>query len=307
MRIGTFNASRLGSVDDTVTWARDAVAAGFDTCWLPQVMGVDALVALAVVAREVPDVHLGTAVVPIQGRHPLPLALAALTVADAAGPGRFSLGLGVTHRVVSEGWFGVSYRGIVDACAEAVAAVSGLCSAERRADLDGRTVTVHAAHALAADPPPILLAAMAPRMVALAGASTAGTITWMTGPRTLAREIVPGLRAAATAAGRPEPRVVVGIPVCVTDDPAGARERLAAVMARSASMPAYARQMAAEGLTDPVDLVVLGDEAAVLDHLGAFAAAGMTELCANVVGTPEERARTEALLTGPARRIASGS
>jgi len=116
----------------------------------------------------------------------------------------------------------------------------------------------------------------------------------------------PVLRAAAEAAGRVAPRVVVGIPVCVTDDEPGARERLAGVMARSASMPAYARQLAAEGLTDPVDLVVLGDEAAVLARLEAFAAAGMTELCANVVGTPEEQARTRAVLTGPGREIASG-
>ena len=305
MRIGSFNAGRLGSVDDAVSWARAAATAGFDCCWFPQVMGVDALVALAVVAREVPGVDLGTAVVPIQGRHPLPLALSALTVADAAGPGRFTLGLGVTHRVISEGWFGVPYRGIVDACAETVAALAGLFSADRRADLDGRTTTVHAAHTLGADPPPVLLAAMAPRMLALAGAATAGTITWMTGPEVLGREVVPALRSAADAAGRPEPRVVVGIPVCVTDDVLGARERLAGVMARSASMPAYARQLAAEGLDDPCDLVVLGDEATVLAHLERFAAAGMTELCANVVGSPEERVRTEALLVGSARRIAS--
>lgn len=305
MRIGSFNAGRLGTVDEAVGWARAAAAVGFDCCWFPQVMGIDALVALAVVAREVPGVDLGTAVVPIQGRHALPLALAALTVADAAGPGRFTLGLGVTHQVISEGWFGIPYRGIVDACAEVVAALGGLLSTDRRADLDGRTTTVHAAHTLTAEPPPVLLAAMAPRMLALAGSATAGTITWMTGPAELGRTVVPALRRAAETAGRPEPRVVVGIPVCVTDDVAGARERLAGIMARSASMPAYARQLAAEGLDDPCDLVVLGDEPTVLAHLERFAAAGMTELCANVVGTPEERARTDAVLVGPARRLAS--
>ncbi len=86
MRVGTFNATHLGSVDHAVGWSRAAAEAGFDTVWFPQVLGLDALTALAVVAREVPDVHLGTAVVPIQGRHPLPLAFQALTVASAAGP-----------------------------------------------------------------------------------------------------------------------------------------------------------------------------------------------------------------------------
>jgi len=301
MRVGTFNATSLGSVDGALAWSRAAAEAGFDALWFPQVMGLDALGVLTVVAREVPDVHLGTAVVPIQGRHPLPLALQALTVASAAGPERFTLGVGVTHAAISEGWLGVPYRGIVDVCAEVLTALNGLLGPDRRADLDGAHVTVHAAAMVDAPEPSLMLAGLAPRMVDLAGAQTDGTITWMTGPVTLGRDITPALRAAAERAGRPAPRVVVGIPVCVTDDEAGARERVASMMARSASMPAYARQMAAEGLTDPVDLVVLGDEDAVAARLAAYGAAGMTELCANLMGSPEERARTAEFLTGAGR------
>lgn len=298
MRVGTFNATSLGSVDDALAWSRAAATAGFDTLWFPQVMGLDVLVALAVVGREVPDVHLGTAVVPIQGRHPLPLALQALTVTSAAGPGRVTVGLGVTHAAISEGWMGIPYRGIVDACAEVVTALNGLLGPDRRADVDGAHVTVHAAAMIDAPAPSLMLAGLAPRMVGLAGSRTDGTITWMTGPTTLGRDITPALRAAAERAGRDAPRVVVGIPVCVTDDDAGARARVASLMARSASMPAYARQMAAEGLTDPVDLVVLGGEDAVSARLDAYRAAGMTELCANVVGSPDEQARTTEFLTG---------
>ncbi|MBM3693201.1 MAG: LLM class flavin-dependent oxidoreductase, partial [Actinobacteria bacterium] len=255
IRVGTFNATALGSVDEARAWARRATAAGFDALWFPQVMGLDALTTIAVVAGDVPDVHLGTAVVPIQGRHPLPLALQALTVAGVAGPGRCTVGLGVTHAAVSEGWFGIPYRGIVDACTEVLAALGALLGPERRADLDGAHVRVHASALVDAPTPSVMLAGLAPRMVDLAGTATDGTITWMTGPATLGRDITPALRAAAARAGRPEPRVVVGIPVCVTDDPDGARDRVRALMERSASMPAYARQLAAEGLTDPVDLV----------------------------------------------------
>ncbi len=298
MRVGTFNATSLGSVDAALAWSRSGADAGFDTLWFPQVMGLDACTVLAVVAREVPEVHLGTAVVPIQGRHPLPLALQALTVASAAGPDRFTFGVGVTHAAISEGWLGVPYRGIVDVCAEVLTALNGLLGADRKADLDGEHVTIHAAAMIDAPAPSLMLAGLAPRMVALAGSQTDGTITWMTGPTTLGRDITPALRAAAERAGRAAPRVVVGIPVCVTDDVVAARERVASLMTRSASMPAYARQMAAEGLTDPVDLVVLGDEDAVAVRLEAYRAAGMTELCANVVGAAEEQARTAQYLTG---------
>lgn len=298
MRVGTFNATSLGSVDAALDWSRAAAEAGFDTLWFPQVIGVDTLTALAVVAREVPAVHLGTAVVPIQGRHPLPLALQALTVASAAGPDRFTFGIGVTHAVMSEGFFGVPYRGIVDVCEEVLTALDGLLGPARKADLDGTHVTTHSVAMIDGPSPSLVLAGLAPRMVDLAGARTDGTVTWMTGPTTLGRDITPALRAAAERAGRAAPRVVVGIPVCVTDDVEGARGRVRTHMERSASMPAYQRQMASEGVDDPVDLVVLGDDDAVAARLDAYRSAGMTELCANLLGAPEEQARTTEYLTG---------
>lgn len=295
MRIGWFGGSDAPTLDAVVASARRAHASGFDTFWLPQVTGLDALVALAVVAREVPTIELATAVVPIQGRHPLPLALSALTVADAAGPGRFTLGLGVTHPSVSEGWFGVPYSGIVDACEEVLTALHGFFSAERRADVDGEHLRVHASVAIQAPAPGIVLAAMGPKMVRLAGTLADGTLTWMSGPNGV-RAVAAGLRDAAAGVGRPAPRVAVGIPVCVTDAPAPVRERLATYMNRSAQMPAYRRQIDIEGVETPVDLAVVGTEEEVDEHLDRFIAAGMTELCANVVGTPDEVARTIVVL-----------
>lgn len=297
MKLGWYGGSDIPTVDVAVERARVARDAGFGTFWIPQVTGLDALVTLAVVGREVPDIHLATAVVPIQGRHPLPLALAALTVADAAGPGRFTLGLGVTHPPVSEGWFGVPYRGIVGVCDEVLTALAGLFSNERRADIDGNHLAVHAGTTIAAAAPSVIVAAMGPRMVALAGAKADGTLTWMTGPRGLAA-IAPALRAAAEAAGRPAPRVAVGIPVCVTDDVTAARARLALFMTRSSTMPAYRRQIEIEGVASPDDLAVVGDEDIVARHLDRFEEAGMTELCANLLITPDDIDRTAAFLTG---------
>jgi F420-dependent oxidoreductase-like protein len=302
MEVGLYSGSDMTSVDTAVERAADAARLGFDAIWYPQTAGLDALTALAAVAREVPGIRLGTAVVPIQGRHPVPLALQALTVAGAAGPGRFTLGLGVTHAVVSEGWFGVPYRGIVDVCAEVLEAVGPLLSEGRRADVDGAHVSTHFAATVEAPTPGLLLAGLGHRMVELAGGATDGTVTWMTGPTTLRRDVVPRLRAAAEAAGRPEPQVVVGIPVCITDDRAGARERLAPMMAAVATMPSYRRQVGLEGVDEPVDIALVGDEDAVAERLAGLVDAGMTALCANVLGEPEERDRTRRYLAAHAPR-----
>ena len=139
--VGLFAGSDATSVTDAIARVRDAAADGFEMVWLPQTNGLDAFTVLAIAGREVADIALGTAVVPIQGRHPIPLALQALTAADAAGPGRLTVGLGVTHPSLSEGWFGVPYRGIVDVCEEVIEALDGLFSHERRCNVSGDHVT----------------------------------------------------------------------------------------------------------------------------------------------------------------------
>lgn len=296
MRIGLFGGSGAHTVDDVVSRARTAQELGFRTFWLAQVTGLDAMVALAVTGHEVPEIELATAVVPIQGRHPLPLALSALTVADAVGPGRFTLGLGVTHPSVSESWFGEPYRGIVDTCADVLVALEGFFSDARRADVDSDRFSVHAATPIRAQAPGIVLAAMGPRMVRLAGRHTDGTLTWMSGPVAV-RRVAEQLRDAAADAGRPEPRVAVGIPVCVTDDVEATREMMSKYMDMAANMPAYRRQLDIEGVERAVDIAIVGDEAEVDRRLAEFAAAGATEICANVIGTPGDVERTMAHLS----------
>ena len=122
-KISVFGGADSPTVDELVSRTRAAAANGFDGIWFGQGFAVDTLTALAVAAREVPVIGVGTAVVPIQGRHPLPLAQQALTVADAAGPGRMTLGVGVTHRVVSEGSYGVPYWSVLGLCADQLEAL----------------------------------------------------------------------------------------------------------------------------------------------------------------------------------------
>ncbi len=290
---GGGDASRVGDVVDRVA---AAAAEGFGAIWFPQTMSIDALTALAVAASQVDAIHVGTAVVPIQGRHPIPLAQQALTLADAAGPGRVTLGIGVTHAPVSEGWYGIPYAGIVDVCAEELEALAPLLSEARKSDLAGSHITARITLPLSVAAPGLVLAALGPKMLDLAGRLTDGTVTWMTGVNTLGRDVVPRLAAAAAAAGRPDPRVIVGLPVCVTDDVGGARQRIGQAMSGALHMASYQRMVAAEGVAEAVDIALIGDADEVAKRIGALEAAGATELLANVIATGDDLARTRAFL-----------
>jgi F420-dependent oxidoreductase-like protein len=141
-------------------------------------------------------------------------------------------------------------------------------------------------------PPPVLLAALAPRMLHLAGAVADGTVTWMTGRKTIESHIVPAITAAADAAKRPAPRVAVGLPVCVTDDPTAARAQAAKTFAVYGHLPSYRAMLDKEGAAGPADVAVVGDEAAVTAEIRRLADAGATDLAGAVFGSSEERART---------------
>ena len=297
-RISYFAGADLATVDGVIAVVRQAADDGFDGIWLPQAVGVDALTALAVACREVPSIAVGTAVVPIQGRHPVPLAQQALTVADAAGPGRFTLGIGVSHPAVSEGRFGVPYKDVVALCEEELLALDGLLSAERRAEVAGAHVRTDATLTMTVERPGLVVAALGPRMLDLAGRLADGTVTWMTGPRGLRTRVVPPIHEAAAAAGRPEPRVIVGLPVCVTDDPDAARARVGAVLERMAAMPSYRRMLDAEGLDDAADLALIGSAEQVEERIVDLVAAGATEILADISGTPDEQLKTRAFLAG---------
>jgi len=294
--VSLWGGSDFTTVEAVVERVRAAATEGFSAIWFPQTASLDTLTALAVAAVAVPRIDVGTAVVPLQGRHPIPLAQQALTVADAAGPGRFTLGVGVTHAIVSEGWYGIPYRGIVDLCEEELTALDGLLSETRHADVDGDHLTARLTLSVSVPPPGLVLAALGPRMLDLAGRLTDGTVTWMTGPKTLAQHVVPRITAAAAASGRSTPRVIAGLPICVTNDREGARERARPGLAGAASMPSYRRMLAAEGLDDPADIALIGDARAVEERLGALESVGVTELLANVIGTDAEISRTRAFL-----------
>jgi F420-dependent oxidoreductase-like protein len=285
-------------MDELVLQAQRAEEAGFSSVWLANIFGIDALTAAVVVGRATTKVKVGTGVVPTYPRHPFAMAQQAVSVNAAIGQ-RLLLGIGLSHQIVIEGMLGISFARSYSHMKEYVAALAPLVR-ENKVSFQGELYKVNAQLRVPGSAPfPILLAALAPKMLALAGSVADGTITWMTGPKTLATHIVPSIRAAAEAAGRPAPHVVAGLPIAVTDDPEEARRVAGKLFRGYGVLPSYRAMLDREGAAGPGDIVIAGDEAAVGAQLDALAAAGVTELMAAPfpVGASEASlARTFALL-----------
>jgi F420-dependent oxidoreductase-like protein len=145
-------------------------------------------------------------------------------------------------------------------------------------------------------PCPVLVAALGEQMLRLAGTVTDGTVTWMTGPATLASHTVPTIAAAAQAAGRPAPRIAASLPICVTGDIDQARERAARDFQVYGFLPSYRAMLDREGAEGPADVAIVGDESTVEKQVRALADAGVTEYVASIYGSRDERAQTRALL-----------
>jgi F420-dependent oxidoreductase-like protein len=305
MRIGLhFSTSgrEANVIDEVVDTVRGAAEAGMATVWLPQLMGADALTEIAVAGREVPDIELGTGVVPTYPRHPLVLAGQALTTQAACG-NRLALGIGLSHQIVIEGAFGYSFERPARHMREYLSVLVPAMRGER-VDFEGETVKAHTLMPLAvagATPPPVLVAALGPAMLKLTGELADGTVTWMVGPKTLANHVTPSITASAQAAGRPAPRIVVGLPVAVTDDPDGARARATRSLAIYNQLPSYRAMLDREEAEGPGDVAVVGDEASVAKQVGLLADAGATDLAAVVFGSSGEQQRTRTLLSELAR------
>lgn len=277
MRIGVFD--QYESVDRLVASARDAAARGFGSFWVPQIFGLDAITALAVVAHEVPTIEIGTAVVPTYPRHPMMMAAQSLTLQQISG-GRFTLGIGLSHQIVIDSMLGMSFDKPVRHLREYLSILIPLLQGEA-SDFSGETLTAKLSLSIPDAPPvPVLVAALGRQMLKVAGTRTEGTITWMTGPATIESHVGPAIREAAAAAGRPEPRIVAALPVCVTDDPDAERERAAKIFAMYGYLPSYRAMLDLEGVAGPANVAIVGDEATVVAGIERIRDAGATDFVA---------------------------
>lgn len=279
--------------------AQRAERDGFASVWVANISGVDALTTIAVLGQKTERIALGTAVVPTFSRHPVVMAQQALTT-QAACNGRFVLGVGLSHKIVIESSLGLSWDKPFSHMSEYLAVLAPLIR-QGRVRFKGEQFKVASMlNVPGAAPCPILVAALAPKMLALAGTVADGTCTWMTGPKTVRDHVAPSIRQAAVTAGRPEPRIAVALPIAVHDDEAAARAAAGKRYAVYGALPSYRAMLDREGAAGPAEVAVVGSESAVLDQLNALAAAGATDFIAAPFpagsDAPASLERTRALL-----------
>jgi 5,10-methylenetetrahydromethanopterin reductase len=299
MKYGIFGgAVNSGTIDDMVAEAAAAERDGFAAYWAPHIFGHDALTALAVVGTQVPRIELGTSVVPTFPRHPHAIAQQAHTVAAASG-NRFTLGIGLSHKIVIENMFGMSYDKPVRHLREYLSVLMPL-SRNEPANFDGEMYKVHAGiSAKGSNGFSVVVAALGEQMLRVTAALADGTLTWCTGPATLAAHTIPTITRAAEEFGRPAPRVIAALPVCVTDDTEAAAARAAETFAAYGALPSYRAMLDREGVAGPADIAIIGSTEEVRDRVGALADIGVTDFAAVEFGeTPEEISATREALKG---------
>ncbi|MHB8430343.1 MAG: TIGR03564 family F420-dependent LLM class oxidoreductase [Acidimicrobiales bacterium] len=295
MRIGVmFDTEQpFEAVVAQVASLRDA---GFETAWSSQIFGYDALTAIAALGREVSGIGFGTAVVPTYPRHPVMLAGQALTVQGVTG-GRLTLGVGLSHKMVIEEVFGCSFDQPARHMREYLSVLIPLLAGEQ-VSFAGQTVSASTFGPLQieAAAPPVLVAALGSVMLTIAGHLATGTVTWMTGPSTLESHIIPSITTAAADAGRPAPRIGVGLPVCVTDDPVAARSLAAEVFSIYGHLPSYRAMLDREGAGGPADVALVGTTTEVQSQVRRLAELGVTDFLAAPFGSGGEVAASLAAL-----------
>lgn len=299
MRIGVMAGAtpNAGGLDELAGRARDLESRGFASMWLANIFGLDAITTAAVIGRETQGIELGTAVVPSYPRHPTALAQQALTT-QAACRGRFALGIGLSHQLVIENMLGLSYARRARHMREYMAVLGPLLRGEP-AKFEGEEYRVNLALDVpGAEPLPVLIAALGDHMLKIAGQTAAGTILWMTGPATIEAHIAPKLRAAASEAGRPEPRIVAGLPIVLTSNVDQAREYIAKNLAMYGQLPSYRAMLDKEGAAGPADLALVGDEATLDAGLQRLRDVGVSDFDAAIIPAEEGAdARTLEYLT----------
>jgi F420-dependent oxidoreductase-like protein len=297
MRIGLMMGPERGRYRQKVAQiAADAAAAersGFTSIWLPQIPGdFDAFVAVALAAQSTSRIELGTAVVPIQTRHPIAMAQEVMSV-QAVCEGRFTLGIGVSHDWVIEGQLGLPYERPAQLMREYLEVLNPALAGPGSVDVENGRFRVHSPMDVTDwGPNRVLLAALAPVMLRIAGEHASGTILWLADEKAVGEHVAPRIHRAAAGAGQPAPRIVTGVPValCANDEVDAARDFANRVLGHSEYCENYQRLLDRGNAKSEGDILAAGDESAVLDRLRAFRDAGTTDLAVRVLALGPDRA-----------------
>lgn len=289
MRIGLTGGA--STPEKMILQAKRAEAEGFSSLWYASVVGGDPLAWIALAGRETSSIELGTAVLQTYPCHPLLQANRAASVVAAMGRPGFTLGIGPSHESLVTGVYGMSYDHPGRSTEEYVRI---LCAALRgeAVDFEGEDWSVHspAGAVRSAHPVPVLVSALAPRLLRVAGQYADGTVLWMAPPAAIESLIAPRIRAAASASGRPAPRIVAGLPVAVHDDEGEARTAAVAASSMYSGQPNYQRILRAGGLERAADAAIVGNERSVKAELQSLIDAGATDIWAAIFPVGDDRA-----------------
>ena len=296
MRVGVMigperrdTARKAAGMLDDVAWAE---AAGMDTAWIPQIPSdFDALLAAALLGTHTTRIELGTAVVPLQAQHPIALARQALSAHAICG-GRLALGVGPSHHWIVRDMLGLPYERPAAYTRDYLEVLSPALQGPGTVDVENSSFAVHNPLDMGPVAPlPVLIAALGPVMLALAGERADGTILWMADERAIAEHVVPRITKAADNAGRPAPRVVAGIPVCLCalSEVDAARERANRILGEAEFSPNYQRLLDHGDARDVGDICAAGDEDAILARFRRFAEAGVTDLSVRLLPIGKDR------------------
>lgn len=285
MRIGAMIGAdgTKESIDDVVQLGNDIEAAGLDHVWIANIFSFDAITTLALIGRETIRVRLGTAVTPTYPRHPGALAQQALTTA-AASNNRFTLGIGLSHQVVIEHMFGMSYDKPAKHMREYLQVLMPLLRGET-ASFQGEQYKVQG---LTLDIPgvtdlPVVVAALGPAMIKLTAELADGTNAWMVGPKTMEEHIIPSFQAA----GKADPAVVAGMPIVLTSNVDAAKEKIAQNLKVYGQLPSYRAMLDREGAAGPADIAIVGDENQLRGQIKRFQDMGVTDFNAAIMDTED--------------------
>ena len=271
------------TLDDVIGTAKHIEAAGLDSVWLANIFSFDAITTLALVGRETERIGVGTAVTPTYPRHPTAIAQQALT-AQAASNGRFTLGIGLSHQIVIETMLGLSYSRRAAHMREYLSVLMPLVRGETArfsgVEYQVRGVTMDIPGSGGMD---VVVAALGPAMLKIAGELADGTNTWMVGPRTMEQHVVKRLNAAADAAGRPAPKVVGAYPVVLTNKPDEAKGKIAENLTIYGQLPSYRAMLDLEGVEGPADIAIAGDENLLRGEIKRLEDIGVTDFNAAIM------------------------
>jgi len=297
MRIGIQFDTRgnpdIESILDDFVRAEDE---GFDAIWIGQVFAHDVLTLFALAGLRTRRIELGASVVPLPTRHMTTLAQQALTTQLATG-GRLCLGVGAGHGVILDKKLGLAGDHPVARTREALEVLRPLLRGEY-VKYRGAYQRVRVGTPIAgAEAPDLILAALGPRMLELAGDLADGVSVVFAGAEFIANEVRPRLPSGA--------RIVASLPVLLTAKPEAVAPVVDEYTGPSASLPAYQRTMAAQGKQRVSELALLGSEREVGEGLEALAASGVTDLNPILIATdadPGAARRTREWLADLARR-----